>query len=67
MFVKEELVEEMFQRKKDEFIFKEANDGRLISGSHLVDDRLGAAIMLDVFQAIYMRLSSESRMPSFCG
>ena len=38
------LVEEMFQRKKDEFIFKEANDGRLISGSHLVDDRLGAAI-----------------------
>ena len=46
----EKLVEEMYQRiskkarEKKEYIFKEARDGRLVTGSHLVDERLGSAI-----------------------
>ena len=40
----EKLVEEMYQAKKKEYIFKEDGEGRFISGIHLVDDRLGSAI-----------------------
>ena len=39
----EKLVEEMYQAKKKEYLFKEDGEGRFITG-HLVDDRLGSAI-----------------------
>ena len=40
----DKLVEEMYKRCRKEYIFKERDDGRLMYGHKLVDERLGSAI-----------------------